>query len=105
MDAAPLLEAARGLEPGIRLDLRFVPDAEMSDMLSAAHVIVFPYREIDVSGVLMAALRHGRPIIASRTAASPSCWLTDGTAFWCPPATRPRCPRRWRPSAAIRRRD
>jgi glycosyltransferase involved in cell wall biosynthesis len=65
MDVAPLKEAARGLEPGIRLDLRFVPDAEMNNLLAQADAIVFPYREIDVSGVLMAALRYERPIIAS----------------------------------------
>src|SRR6185312_9802253 len=65
MDVAPLLEAARGLEEGIVLDFRFVPDSEMNDLLALTDVIVFPYSEIDVSGVLMAALRHGRPIIAS----------------------------------------
>src|SRR4029077_10038301 len=66
MDVEPLQRAARALGPGVRLDLRFVPDVEMSDLLALADVIVFPYREIDVSGVLMAALRYGRPIIASR---------------------------------------
>jgi glycosyltransferase involved in cell wall biosynthesis len=66
MDVEPLLQAARGLSPGVNLDLRFVPDDEMNDMLALTDVIVFPYREIDISGVLMAALRHGRPIIASK---------------------------------------
>lgn len=66
MDVAPLRQAADELGASLRLDLRFVPDNEMSELLSSAEVIVFPYREIDVSGVLMAALRHGRPIIASR---------------------------------------
>jgi glycosyltransferase involved in cell wall biosynthesis len=59
------MQAARELEPGVRLDLRFVPDAEMNDLLTQADAVVFPYREIDVSGVLMAALRYERPIIAS----------------------------------------
>jgi glycosyltransferase involved in cell wall biosynthesis len=66
MDVEPLVRAAQGLESGVRLDLRFVPDDEMNELLAMADVIVFPYREIDVSGVLMAALRYGRPIIASR---------------------------------------
>jgi len=65
MDVQPLLQAAQGLAPGVQIDLRFVSDDEMNDMLGLADVIVFPYREIDVSGVLMAALRYGRPIIAS----------------------------------------
>jgi glycosyltransferase involved in cell wall biosynthesis len=66
MDVRPLLEAADGREGRVRLDFRFVPDAEMNELLAHANVLVFPYREIDASGVLMAALRHGRPIIASR---------------------------------------
>jgi glycosyltransferase involved in cell wall biosynthesis len=66
MDVRPLLKAADGLEGRVRLDFRFVPDAEMNQLLAQADVFVFPYREIDVSGVLMAALRYRRPIIASR---------------------------------------
>jgi glycosyltransferase involved in cell wall biosynthesis len=66
MDVARLTAAAEQVGEGIRLDFRFVPDAEMNELLARTDVIVFPYREIDVSGVLMAALRHGRPIIASR---------------------------------------
>jgi glycosyltransferase involved in cell wall biosynthesis len=66
MDVAPLRRAAVGLEHSVRLDLRFVPDEEMGELLARADVLVFPYREIDMSGVLMAALRYGRPIIASR---------------------------------------
>lgn len=66
MDVGPLVQTARDLAPGVRLDFRFVPDDEMNEMLGLADVIVFPYREIDISGVLMAALRYGRPIIASK---------------------------------------
>jgi glycosyltransferase involved in cell wall biosynthesis len=66
MDVMPLRKAAIGLEHQVFLDFRFVPDAEMSSLLANADVVVFPYREIDVSGMLMTALRHHRPIIASR---------------------------------------
>ena len=66
MDVGPLVTAARGLAHGVHLDFRFVPDDEMNAMLELADVVVFPYREIDISGVLMTALRYGRPIIASR---------------------------------------
>jgi glycosyltransferase involved in cell wall biosynthesis len=66
MDVTPLRKAAAGLEAGVRLDFRFVSDGEMNDLLTQTDVVVFPYREIDVSGVLMAALSHGRPIIASQ---------------------------------------
>lgn len=66
MDVVPLRAAAEALQPRVRVDFRFVPDAEMGQFMALADVIVFPYREIDVSGVLMAALRYGRPIVASR---------------------------------------
>jgi glycosyltransferase involved in cell wall biosynthesis len=65
MDIEPLLQAAQDLEPGVCIDPRFVTDEDMNDLLGRADVIVFPYREIDVSGVLMAALRYARPILAS----------------------------------------
>jgi glycosyltransferase involved in cell wall biosynthesis len=85
MDVAPLQQASRELGASLRLDLRFVPDCEMSALLSAADVIVFPYREIDVSGVLMAALRHGRPVIASRIGGFAEL-LADGRhGFLVPP--------------------
>ncbi len=66
MDTAPLLAAAEGLSPAIRFDFRFVPDEEMPQLFAWADVLLFPYREIDMSGVLMAALRTGRPMIAAR---------------------------------------
>jgi glycosyltransferase involved in cell wall biosynthesis len=85
MDVGPLLQAARGLEAGVHLDFRFVPDDEMNDMLSMADVIVFPYREIDVSGVLMAALRYGRPIIASKIGGFAELLIDGAHAVLVPP--------------------
>jgi glycosyltransferase involved in cell wall biosynthesis len=85
MDVEPLLQAARGLKPGVQLDLRFVPDDEMNDTLALADVIVFPYREIDVSGVLMAALRFGRPIIASRIGGFAELLVDGQQAILVPP--------------------
>jgi glycosyltransferase involved in cell wall biosynthesis len=77
MDVAPLRKAAQGFEHQIWFDFRFVSDTEMKAMLEQADVTVFPYREIDVSGVLMAALHHRRPIIASRIGGFAEL-LTDG---------------------------
>lgn len=65
MDTRPLTDAAASLGDRIRFDFRFVPDAELIQVLNDADVLVFPYREIEMSGVLMAALRTTRPIIAS----------------------------------------
>lgn len=71
MDTAPLIELARslGVEDQVLFDFRFVPDDEMAEMLARADALLFPYREIEASGVLMAAIAHGRPLIASRLGA------------------------------------
>lgn len=42
----------------------FLSEERVSELLSAADVIVMPYRHIDQSGVLFAALRHGVPVVA-----------------------------------------
>jgi glycosyltransferase involved in cell wall biosynthesis len=64
----PLLQRAHqlGLSDVIDFRLGFVSDEEMMDCLAEADAMVFPYRQIDASGVLMAALAHGLPVIATR---------------------------------------
>lgn len=71
MDTTPLIELARtlGVDDLVRFEFRFVPDDEMTGMLDDASVLVFPYREIEASGVLMAAIARSRPVIASRLGA------------------------------------
>lgn len=68
MDTEPLVTLARdlGVADRIAFDFRFVPEAEMHAMFEEASVLLFPYREIDASGVLMTALALGKPIVASR---------------------------------------
>lgn len=56
----------RCVEHLFQFEFRYLDDAEMSQLISNASALVFPYREIDASGVLMMALSFGRPIIASR---------------------------------------
>lgn len=60
MDMAPLRAAA---PPGVRFLERFVDDAEIAALLQRADLVVLPYREIDQSGVLFAALGLGRPLL------------------------------------------
>jgi glycosyltransferase involved in cell wall biosynthesis len=57
--------AALGIADNITWDLRYVSDADMAGVFSRADIFAFPYREIDTSGVLMACLQYGKPIIAS----------------------------------------
>ena len=61
MPIEPLQARARALGVADRItwDLRFVSDAEAAAAFARATVICLPYREIENSGVLAEALRHG----------------------------------------------
>jgi glycosyltransferase involved in cell wall biosynthesis len=49
--------------PGVRLEPRFVDDAEIPALFRRADIVVLPYREIDQSGVLFTALAFGKPLV------------------------------------------
>ena len=53
---------------GIRTswELRFIRDDEIDRWLGRADLFVFPYRDIDASGVFMSCLKYGKPVIATR---------------------------------------
>ncbi|HEY0834839.1 MAG TPA: glycosyltransferase [Azospirillum sp.] len=66
LDTRPLEELAAACGPGVvHLDFRFLPDEELGRCIAEADALVFPYRQIDVSGVLMAAMAFGKPVVAS----------------------------------------
>jgi glycosyltransferase involved in cell wall biosynthesis len=85
MDTTPLTSAAAALGDRIRFDFRFVPDDELLAVLNGADVLIFPYREIDMSGVLMAALRTGRPIVASNIGGFAELLEHERNALLVPP--------------------
>jgi len=66
-DTAPFFELINrhGLQSCVDLKLDFISDAEMSALFDRADMLVFPYRGIDTSGVLMAAIARGIPVVAS----------------------------------------
>ncbi len=68
MDLAPLRArvSALGLDSSVEIEPRFVADEAVAAIFPAGSVAVFPYREIEASGVLSLALAQGRPVIASR---------------------------------------
>ncbi len=68
MDTAPLVELRRalGLEDVVSFRFEFVPDAELTALFEQSAGVLFPYREIEASGALMAALAHAKPVIASK---------------------------------------
>lgn len=47
----------------------YVDDDRMRLLFEEADAVVLPYRHIDQSGVLMQALRHGAPVVATRVGA------------------------------------
>jgi glycosyltransferase involved in cell wall biosynthesis len=57
--------AALGIADRIDWDLRYVADAEIGGIIASCDILAFPYRDIEASGVLMAALACGKPIVAS----------------------------------------
>lgn len=68
MDLGPLLAriAALGLEETIEVWGRRLDEAEMTDLFALADCFVFPYRQIDASGVYFLTKALGKWIIATR---------------------------------------
>jgi glycosyltransferase involved in cell wall biosynthesis len=52
--------------PGVSVENRWVPEAEIGQLLAWADALVLPYREATQSGVAAAAVAAGRPVLATR---------------------------------------
>lgn len=66
-----LVALAADPSSGVHADLRFLSDGEFAGYLRRADVVALPYRRIDQSGVLFAAIGLGRPIVATRVGGFP----------------------------------
>ena len=68
MDIQPLLDriSALGLEETVELRPRRLSEAEMANLFQAADCFVFPYRQIDASGVYFLTKALGKWLIASQ---------------------------------------
>lgn len=53
------------IKNNIHLEIRYIPDEEISAFYSCADLIVLPYRKIYQSGVLLMAMSYGVPVLAS----------------------------------------
>jgi glycosyltransferase involved in cell wall biosynthesis len=62
--------------PGVRFVSRFVPDAELPALMRRADLVVLPYRAIDQSGALFAALAFGRPLLLTDVGGFPEVAAT-----------------------------
>jgi glycosyltransferase involved in cell wall biosynthesis len=49
----------------VELDLRYVPDEELTDLLARHHLVVLPYRSATQSGIVPLAHAAGRPVVAT----------------------------------------
>jgi glycosyltransferase involved in cell wall biosynthesis len=85
VDVRPLERAAAELGTSVSLDFRHVPDDEIPLLWEQADVLLFPYREIEMSGVLMAALLAARPILASEIGGFAELLENGRTALLVPP--------------------
>jgi glycosyltransferase involved in cell wall biosynthesis len=67
--AADLRERA-ARDPAVRLDLRFLEDAELVEVATEAELVVLPYRFMHNSGSVLAALSLDRPVLVPRNEAN-----------------------------------
>jgi glycosyltransferase involved in cell wall biosynthesis len=61
--AQRLRELAAEARVPIDLQLRFLPDDELSDLLTSADVVALPFRRITTSGSVHLAMGHGRVVL------------------------------------------
>ena len=92
--AATLLVAGRPMmdiaalpvdQPGVVFLPRFLSDAELAAALRRADLVVLPYRRIDNSGVLAAALAFGAPLVMSDVGGFGELHRGDGVGELVPP--------------------
>ncbi|MFH1742136.1 MAG: glycosyltransferase family 4 protein [bacterium] len=74
-----------GMEKDVEVQLRYVPNNEVREVLSRATVVALPYTDIYQSGVLLLAYGAGIPVVASRVGDLGDAVEDGGTGFLVPP--------------------
>lgn len=59
------------IENNVRLDIKYIPDEEISWYYNAADINVLPYREVYQSGVIHLAYAYKKPVIATKVGSFP----------------------------------
>lgn len=79
IETQPLIDlvARHDLKDVVDLSFDFIDDGEMLALFDKTDFLVFPYRDIDTSGVLMVAVARGIPVVASDIGCFAEM-LTDG---------------------------
>jgi glycosyltransferase involved in cell wall biosynthesis len=84
MDVEPLRRLAAEASGRVRFLTRFVEDAEIPAVMRRADVVVLPYRDVEHSGVLYAALAFGKPLVLTAVGGFPEV-AEQGAAWLVPP--------------------
>jgi glycosyltransferase involved in cell wall biosynthesis len=84
MDVEPLRRLAAEAPGRVRFLTRFVEDAEIPALMRRADVVALPYRDVEHSGVLYAALAFGKPLVLSAVGGFPEV-AEQGAARLVPP--------------------
>lgn len=84
MDLAPLRDLASEAPGRVRFLTRFIEDAEIPAIMRRADVVALPYRDVEHSGVLYAALAFGKPLVLSAVGGFPEV-AEEGAAQLVPP--------------------
>ncbi len=86
-DIAPLREVADHSAGAQRIEwrLRHQSERELATLLACSHAVVLPYREIDQSGVLLAAVAMHRAVIASDIGGFPEVIRHGDNGLLVPP--------------------
>ena len=77
-------DLAKGLD-NVRLDFRFIPDAEIATYFAAADVVLAPYRIEAQSGVALTAFHFARPVIATSVGGLPEIIDEGSNGMLVPP--------------------
>jgi glycosyltransferase involved in cell wall biosynthesis len=88
MELEPLRRLAAEAPGRVRFLPRFVEDAEIPAIMRRADLVVLPYRDVEHSGVLYAALAFGKPLVLSAVGGFPEV-AEGGAARLVPPEDPP----------------
>jgi glycosyltransferase involved in cell wall biosynthesis len=81
---SPELTVLRGL-PGVTVENRWVPEAEVGALFSWADAVVIPYREASQSGVAAVALAANRYVVATNVGGLAEQLVNENLAIICEP--------------------
>jgi glycosyltransferase involved in cell wall biosynthesis len=71
--------------PGVTVENRWVPEAEIADLIAWSDAVILPYREASQSGVAAAAIAARRWVVATRVGGLVEQFRNEHLAIMCAP--------------------